>query len=1000
MTNLDDTTDTTADETETASETTHAFSGDYAPDDPCRVTPDGVPPALRERSAVNWAIEGDRGKVPKRPDAPARNAKSSDAATWGDFEDALAVAQDRDDRGVGFPCAEPGHPFIFLDIDIPEGGDWLPPLDRLGGATAEYSPSGNLRVILRDVTVPDWWTNQSGDGARTRELGIYDDSGYVTLTGDLVGPDADPDPAVGETTQTAFEAFLRDVWRAFNSAANDDAAPWNTDETASTTGTRGQTQSWESSSDYPDAADVLPAGVPEGERTSHPIHDSTSGTNFLLDAGGETFRCWRCDATGNGMHYLGMDAGLIECGDWLGAGLDDETWSDICDYARTEGYDIPDRSGGAPGGERFEQAETAPDGGATTATASSDTTTDTPASATVTTAPWVEEYRQYVEYAEERGDELSQTQKRAKAAELLADRREYIARWPESDPDRVPLWRYAPEDGIFKSGAVGRIEAELTELGEMLDFGDADRRAVVKNVRRRAFTDSDTFDAGDYDNSLVAVENGVLNVEKGEFHDHSPEYRLRSKLPVEYDPDAECPRIDAFLSRVTDGDDVAKQTLYEWIGYNLVDDYPIHAFLLLHGDGGNGKGVFLNLLTEFLGGDQNVSNVGLSKITSDDRFALAQLDGKLANVDRDIPGRSISTEQLTALKKLAAGEQKQVEHKNQDPFTLQNSAKLAFAANEPPRFYEASDSVARRLLDIEFPRSFAGTADEISEEQLEAELFADEELSGLLNRALDAVQTALDRDAFALQTETDMTERFGDYMADADPIVASTAECIEERPGHAITKDAFYDIHVQHARENGREPAGKAVFFRQVKKKTGISFVARRDTINGDTDRYVHGVWPSKTGERLLTEEHVEGAVKVMDGKHPENAAAAHELAARFRDRKRDTPDLDADDDDDGDGGGETTDAAAAADDVDTTVLTGLDPVDPDATGPEATKHRIIRFIAKREAEGHPRPGGGEVAGAMARRHDVSNNRTSDLLDALLEDGRLIRQNGGFETNI
>lgn len=872
-----------------------------------------------------WNASADAPRKPLETPYADYGASWTDPDAWLSYDEARAQyeADDTGDVGLGFVFAagldgaDGACGALDLDgcIERTDDGrvrpkDWLPSLSPFieRGAYMELSPSGTgIHIPVRGLDLPDWWSDEHFSAEEHEGVEAYERK-FFTVTGrtaplEATGLDVGDSPVeYGDW----LDEWLREASKAIT--GTDPVADATAPPADATAPGRGGT------TDTLAAADVVSSSIPRGEYTSHPVHGSSTGTNFKLDADGETFRCWRHDTTGNGLHLLGVEAGIIECGEWDHGGLDAGTWREICDYAREQGYDLPDPDGGDRGDggrERFAQLA---DGGATTATA--DAATPQPP-ADSDTPDWVADYIAAVEYAEDHGDGLSQKQKRARAAELLADRREYIARWPENDPDKVPLWEYNPETGIFERGAVGRIEAELTELGEALDFGDADRRAVVKNVRRRSFTDPETFDAGEYDDSLVALGNGVYNVEQDEFYDHAPEYRLRSALPFDYDPDAECPNIDAFLTKVTDGDDVAKQTLYEWVGYCLVDGYPIHAFLLLHGDGGNGKGTFLNLLETFLGAE-NVSNVGLSKITSDDRFALAQLDGKLANMDRDIPGRSITTEQLSALKKLAAGEPKQAEHKHEDPFTLENSAKLAFAANEPPRFYEASDSVARRLLDIEFPVPIAGTEDEKSEAWLRETLMNDEELAGLFNKATAAVRDALDRNAFTLQAETDQTDRFADYMADADPIVATANECLEERPGHVMTKDAFYALHVQHAQAAGHEPAAPGVFFKQFEKKTGMTFESKRLRVNGDPTRLVFGVWPTREGEQYLATEHVEATVAAMEDKRDENARAAYELRARHRDRERTR-------DDDDDGHDHDGDAETAADGGPTATLAPAD---------------------------------------------------------------------------
>jgi hypothetical protein len=125
--------------------------------DPYRVLPGGIDGDMKRLQWLNWKNEDARGKVPKRPQTPDKNAKSNDATTWGDFDDALATADDAE-LGIGLPLAQ-ASPFLAIDIDMPGDGDWVPTFD-LGGAVVERSPSGNLRVYLGTSTRPN--------GGRTR----------------------------------------------------------------------------------------------------------------------------------------------------------------------------------------------------------------------------------------------------------------------------------------------------------------------------------------------------------------------------------------------------------------------------------------------------------------------------------------------------------------------------------------------------------------------------------------------------------------------------------------------------------------------------------------------------------------------------------------------------------------------------------------------------------------------------------------------------------------
>lgn len=78
---------------------------------------------------------------------------------------------------------------------------------------------------------------------------------------------------------------------------------------------------------------------PEGSNKSAPhwLHDTPSktGTNFRVDEGGETFRCWRHDTTGNAFHLLGVKHDLFECGAWSYEKVD---MLPVLKLARKKGY--------------------------------------------------------------------------------------------------------------------------------------------------------------------------------------------------------------------------------------------------------------------------------------------------------------------------------------------------------------------------------------------------------------------------------------------------------------------------------------------------------------------------------------------------------------------------------------------------------------------------------------------------------------------------------------
>lgn len=311
---------------------------------------DAIPDELRERDQwVCWAEEERNGKltkIPKRPDSSGRNAKSSDMATWGGFEDAVETAE-REEWGIGFMFSDAG-PYVGLDLDhcLTDAGrprDWLPSIEEFINETfIEHSPSGGgLHILFRDVQIPSWWTNQEDD---TGGVELYDSGRFFTVTGETINGSAESITDAGD-----LGGWLLEAWGVFN-----DEMPRELREDMR-----------EGSADVGtgdlDVYDVLSrASYPEGERVAHPYHSSSTGSNFKVGGNGESWRCFSGshDTGGYAIHLIGMEHGIVECGEWSNGGLDDATWREIFDAARGDGYDIPEPDSKTPDTDGSEVVET------------------------------------------------------------------------------------------------------------------------------------------------------------------------------------------------------------------------------------------------------------------------------------------------------------------------------------------------------------------------------------------------------------------------------------------------------------------------------------------------------------------------------------------------------------------------------------------------------------------------------------------------------------------
>jgi P4 family phage/plasmid primase-like protien len=104
----------------------------------------------------------------------------------------------------------------------------------------------------------------------------------------------------------------------------------------------------------------------------------------------------------------------------------------------------------------------------------------------------------------------------------------------------------------------------------------------------------------DADRFLLNLANGTLNLQKGEFREHRREDLMTRISPVAFDPSATCPKWLSFLN-VSVPDAGTQRFLQQGSGYSLTGSTAEDCLFLNHGDGRNGKGVFLNVLKFVLG---------------------------------------------------------------------------------------------------------------------------------------------------------------------------------------------------------------------------------------------------------------------------------------------------------------------------------------------------------------------------------------------------------------
>lgn len=269
---------------------------------------------------------------------------------------------------------------------------------------------------------------------------------------------------------------------------------------------------------------------------------------------------------------------------------------------------------------------------------------------------------------------------------------------------------------------------------------------------------------------LLICKNGVLDVLKRELKPFSPDLFLTSKIPVTYDPEAKCPKLQQFLEEVIEKDQI--NTLQELVGYTLYRKITFHKSALLVGNGRNGKGTTLKLLEALLG-QENRSTETIQDLCYN-RFSKANLYLKMANISADLPSNKL--EHTGMYKMLVAGDAVNAERKGKTAFPFIPIAKHFYSANQIPPIARSEDCDAfyARWIIIEFTHQFLGKN---AKKDLITTLTTPEELSGFLNWALDGLKRLIENNDFSA-TE-DIKEARKQYTKRSDPVKAFIEECIE-----------------------------------------------------------------------------------------------------------------------------------------------------------------------------------------------------------------------------
>lgn len=379
-------------------------------------------------------------------------------------------------------------------------------------------------------------------------------------------------------------------------------------------------------------------------------------------------------------------------------------------------------------------------------------------------------------------------------------------RW---QPDRTCRIEYLAKSvsGLIEAGI--REDMEEDQIKRIRDWSFRSQSAAHQAAAIRMARSEHSLgipcraDDFDRDGMLLNVRNGTLDLTTGELRPHRPEDHITRLAPVDFDPNATCPRWDQFVLEIMNDNEELVDFLGRMVGYAATGVQREHVMAVLYGGGRNGKTLFLDLISHMLGDYAN----GI-----DTELLLAQTDPQHPTGLTELEGRRfVFAEEIDESRKLAEGLVKrltgcptiQARKMHGNFYTIRSTHHLFLAVNHKPQIHGTDPAIWARIMPIPFEVTFDSEIKGARkpEEGLKDRLLG--EASGILNWIVAGTQRW---NSDGLKKPTTISKAHESYKAEMDTLGLFLAERTMVAANARIKSQILYDSYRDWCASNKHHP--------------------------------------------------------------------------------------------------------------------------------------------------------------------------------------------------
>jgi P4 family phage/plasmid primase-like protien len=386
---------------------------------------------------------------------------------------------------------------------------------------------------------------------------------------------------------------------------------------------------------------------------------------------------------------------------------------------------------------------------------------------------------------------------------------------------------------IHREAADAGSKAEQARIAKWAIASQSEIRieAMLKLARAYLRVEPDELDS---DIWLFNCENGTIDLRTGKRREHRREDYITKLCPIEFDPDAQAPRFERFMSEIFADRDPLVRFTQRYAGSALSGETKDRAFVILHGAGKNGKTTLLEVLRHVLG--------DYAKDTPIETFMQKTYEGVGNDVAMLRGARFVTASESDKGRKLAVAKVKSLivaqtvtaRFLFQEPFSFKPELKLFIATNHKPVIEETTEAIWDRVNLLPFDVRFEGKdADADLQEKLIAE--APGILAWLVRGCLEWRRSGLN-------PPPEVRAATAEYRTEMDPVGRFIDEECEAIPGISVKYSTLWDHWEDWAIEVGEEIGSKRAFsarlqeqgFEKIKMRDGIYYADLRikDPVN------------------------------------------------------------------------------------------------------------------------------------------------------------------------